>query len=205
MNKKILATAGIVMAAGLTLTACNNDSPPDEYQQVEQKSQDRKAYIPENDVELNNYNRAQELYDDPAAIQWCTMFPSSASAPIVTTPIAGKLTTSSTSYFSPTEVWEGWETAALNVPKRSVDGLYHGDSFYRYGFTPAGVYVDFSNSSELRCSTALTDFQRQNTYVEGVGSGGDAKDLDVDSRQKKAEEALKNGDNEKASEILGGK
>jgi len=182
------------------MTACGPTAEqPDQYKEVESRAAGKTAYIPKNDTELDNYNKAQELYDDPAAIQFCSAFPSSNSAPIVTTPIAGKLTTSSTSYFSPTEVWEGWETAALNVPKRSVDGLFHGDSFYRYGFTPAGQYVDFSNSMELMCTTALTDFQRQKTFVEGVNT-----DANVDQLQADAEKALKAGDTKKATDILKG-
>lgn len=204
--KKIIAGVSVAILAVVGLTACDSGKKPSEQQEVEQKASGFKAYIPKNDVELSNYNKAQELYDDPAAIQWCSMFPSSSSAPIITIPIAGKLTTSGTSYFSPTEVGQyGSNNAPINRPNRSVDGLFHGDSFYRYGFTPAGAYVDFSNSSELLCTTALTDFQRQNTYVEGVGNNGDAKKLDIDSRQKSAEKALKDGDSTKATDILKGK
>lgn len=197
--KKTLAGVALLASSALALSACGSSAQPDQYAEVEQRAAGTAAYIPKNNVELENYNRSQELYDDPAALQWCTAFPSSNSAPIVTIPIAGKLTTSATSYFSPTEVWEGWESAALNVPKRSVDGLFHGDSFYRYGFTPAGQYVDFSNSLELLCTTALTEFQRQNTFVEGVNTEGD-----MEQKQAQAEEALKDGDTEKAVNILGG-
>src|SRR5699024_12035983 len=113
---------------------------------------------------MENYNKAQELYDDPAAIQWCTAFPSSNSAPIITLPIAGKLTTSSTSYFAPSKL-AGKYAESTAVPNRSVDGLFHGESYYRYGFTPAGQYVDFSNSLELLCTTALTELDRKSTRL----------------------------------------
>jgi hypothetical protein len=198
MNKKLIALAGIGTLA-VTLTACGGGQPSSQEDQVAQKASKSKAYIPQNDVELRNYNKAQELYDDPAAIQWCTAFPSSNSAPIITVPIAGKLTTSATSYFSPTKMEGDTSGGYINTPNRSVDGLFHGDSFYRYGFTPAGVYVDFSNSLELLCQTSLTEYQRQHTFVDGANAEGD-----VDARQAKAEEALKAGDGDKAAKILKG-
>lgn len=202
--KKIVAPV-LILAGVITLTGCSaQQNNKDELDQVKQKAQNSKAYLPKNTVELDNYNKAQEIYDNPASIQWCTAFPSSNSAPIITMPIAGKLTTSATSYFSPTEVYSD-SNGTVNIPSRSVDALYHGESFYRYGFTPAGQYVDFSNSLELLCTTALTDFQRQNTYVEGVGNNGDASKMDLTKRQKEAEEALKNGDSTKATDILKGK
>lgn len=196
--KKItaLAAAGTLV---LALAACTPDEQSTQYDQIEKNAQGFETYDIKNNVELRNYNRAQELYDNPSAIQWCTAFPSSNSAPIVTLPIAGKLTTSATSYFPPTNVRES-SVNNLNVPARSVDGLFHGDSFYRYGFTPAGQYVDFSNSLELLCTTALTEFQRQNTFVEGVDT-----EANVDELQKAAEEALAAGDGQKAADILEGK
>lgn len=201
MNKKIAAG---ILALGLagSLTACGGSGAapaPNQEREVEEKAKEFTAYIPKNNVELNNYNRAQELYDNPAAIQWCTLFPPSDTAPIVTTPIAGKLTTSATSYFSPTEVEESYEGSLVNVPKRSVDGLFHGESHYRYGFTPGGDYVDFFNSAVVRCTTALTDFQRQNTFVELTNTEGD-----VAGRQAAAEEALAQGNEDEAAAILEG-
>lgn len=200
MKKSTKIIAGIAGAAFVIggLAACTES---EQEKQVRAKAESSEAYIPVNDVEMNNFNRAQELYDNPAAIQWCTAFPSSSSAPIITIPIAGKLTTSSSSYFDPTTV-----DGNANVrPSRSVDGMYHGDSFYRYGFTPGGQYVDFSNSMELLCTTSLTEFQRQNTYVEGLGTNGDATEVDVDARQRAAEESLKSGDPEGAVDSLEGK
>ena len=197
-TKIIAGIAGAILMVGGVVACTEEDS---QYKDVKDKAAAQEGYIPVNDVELSNYNRAQALYDNPSAIQWCTAFPSSTSAPIITIPIAGKLTTSNTSFFSPEERVSGYE---LMTPKRSVDGLYHGDSFYRYGFTPAGQYVDFSNSMELLCTTSLTEFQRQNTYVEGLGTNGDASEVDVEARQDQAEEALKNGDPEGAVDSLEG-
>ena len=204
MKKSSKSIAAIALVFGLFLTAagCAPQDNPDEKAAVQAKVDGRKAYIPQNDVEFKNYNKSQELYDNPAAIQWCTAFPSSASAPIITVAIAGKLTTSGTSYFSPTSVRES-SVNNLNIPARSVDGMFHGDSFYRYGFTPAGQYMDFSNSMQLLCSTSLTEYQRQNTFVEGVAKEATADE--VNGLQAKAEDALKAGKGDQASNILKGK
>lgn len=188
-KNKILAFVSITAIGAFALTGCNSESDK-ATRAVYEKAKDLKPYIPENDVELRNYTKAQELYDNPAAIQWCTLFPPSNSAPLVTFPVAGKLTTSSTSYFE--------------AGSQSVDGLFHGDSFYRFGFTPGDQYADVSNSMPMYCTTALTDFQRQNTFVESVGASGDASKIDIDSRQTEAEKAIKDGDFEKAENILEG-
>lgn len=187
--KKIAALSSIAVIGTLGLTACNSESEKAS-REVYEKSRDMKPYIPKNDVELRNYTKAQEIYDDPTVIQWCSLFPPSNSAPIITVPIAGKLTTSSTSYFGAGE--------------KSVDGLFHGDSFYRMGFTPGGEYADVSNSMPMFCSTALTEFQRQKTYVDGLGTNGDANKVDVDALQKKAENALKSDTPDDAAKILRG-
>lgn len=201
-TKLIAAVAAVPLALALASCSAPQDKKT-EKDAVQEKVNSRTAYIPKNDVEFKNFNRAQELYDNPAAIQWCTAFPSSTSAPIITTPIAGKLTTSSTSYFSPTERQTNSSGAMVNEPARSVDAMFHGDSYYRYGFTPAGAYQDFSNSLELMCSTTLTEYQRQNTFVEGVAKG--ATKEDVAAAQKAAEAALKAGDGAKATALLEGK
>lgn len=198
--KKVMAIGGIALSSMFVLTACDGTPPTTEQEEVQKKAATQKAYIPKNSTELDNYNAAQKVYDDPNSIQWCTAFPSSPSAPIITVPIAGKLTTSGTSYFNPQEA--GWNSSGGTyvLPTRSVDGLFHGESHYRYGFSPAGVMFDFSNSMELLCSTGLTEYSRQNTFVEGVDTSGD-----MDAKQKKAEAALKAGDGDKAADILAGK
>lgn len=198
--KKAIAIIGLGLTAALGLTACGGAAGPvNQQEEVKKKAAKSEAYIPKNTTELDNYNKVQKIYDDPTAIQWCTAFPSQPSAPIITVPIAGKLTTSSTSYFNPSEVVSNGTYGAV-VPTRSVDGLFHGASYYRFGFSPAGIMYDFSNSLEMICSTGLTEYQRENTYVEGVDTTGN-----MESKQKAAEKALKAGDGDKASAILGGK
>jgi hypothetical protein len=207
IRTKLAAAVVAALAVGWALTgaACSEDAPSNASNsskaQVDAKADARAPYLPKNDVEFNNYNKAQELYDDPSSILWCsTAFPT-ASSPIITVPIAGKLTSSSVSYYpgsSPQEVGSWSDGAAyLNVENRSIDGMYHGNPpGYRYGFTPGGQYVDLFNTSTI-CTTALTKFQRENTDVTIKLDDGGASDI-----QKQAEAALKAGDRAKAEQLL---
>jgi hypothetical protein len=201
VNKKAL---GVVIAAlaVVGLSACEEGAPAPktERQQVEEQASERAGvYIPQNDVEFNNYNKAQELYDNPSSIIWCTTTWGNASAPLVTVPVAGKLTSSSVSYFPNQEKvtadlgeWNG----DMLVEARSVDGMYHGSPGpYRFGFTPGGQYVDFTNMPTF-CTTALTEFQRQSTEVS-------ISNDDVSATiQEQAETALQSGDADEAQRLL---
>lgn len=187
-----------VLAAAL-LTACGDDKPASAYKQVERRAHGRSPYIPKNDVEFKNYNRAQQLYDSPTTIIWCSTTWGNPSSPIVTVPIAGKLTSSSTTFFQPEGGIEipGSDNGGVGT-SRSVDGLYHPNPpQYRYGFTPGGQYVDFFNMPTV-CTTALTKFQRQQTKLT----------VEVDAQgvaaTKRAEAALKRGDAQAAQSALEG-
>jgi hypothetical protein len=45
-------------------------------------------------IEFSNYNRRQELVNNPNSILWCTFSLENPSSPLVTIPIQGKLTSS---------------------------------------------------------------------------------------------------------------
>lgn len=197
-RKPLLAALAVVGAIGLglVLTGCMEEEGS-QYSQVEEKASKSRAYIPQNNVELNNYNKAQELYDSPDSIIWCTTTWGNASAPLVTVPVVGKLTSSSVSYFPNQSVYKSTNGNVL-TENRSVDGMYHGNPpGYRYGFTPGGQYVDFSGMPTF-CTTSLTEFQRQSTTVS-VSTDGTSGTL-----QRAAEEAIRNGDAEGAQAILEG-
>ena len=189
-----------ILAAMLSVAAlagCSADvSQTDQsYKDIDQNAQNRQPYVPQNDVEYNNYNAAQQLYDNPNTIIWCTTAWTNPSAPLVTVPIRGKLTSSSVSYYPNTRV-DNDQGADYNPELRSVDGMYHGSPPpYRYGFTPGGQYVDFSNM-EVFCTTSLTKFQREQTTISVT------VDSTMDSAQAQAEQALANGDTQEAQRIL---
>ncbi|HTU15662.1 MAG TPA: hypothetical protein VMF31_10715 [Solirubrobacterales bacterium] len=187
----------IVMAAFTTVLfgGCSEESSPQSKakSEVSTKAKDRTPYIPQNDVEFDNYNAAQKLYDSPDTIIWCSVMPQASSAPILTVPITGKLTSSSTTYFNPEEE-SGPRESRITLPARSVDGLYHPNPpQYRYGFTPGGQYVDFFNMPTF-CTTKPLDFQKDSVAVSVDGN--------LTAATTKAEAALKSGDQAAAQAIL---
>jgi hypothetical protein len=188
-----------VAAAAFLLPACAKDSEDrNQKRAVDKRAEGYEAYLPKNTVELDNYNEAQRLYDSPSTIIWCSTTWGNASAPIVTVPIRGKLKSSTTTFFRPEEVVDKGSdgSGGVVVSSRSVDGLFHpSPPGYRYGFTPGGQYVDFFNMATF-CTTALTEFQRQETRV--------AVDYDDVARlaDRRAEQALSRGDGAAAERIL---
>lgn len=206
MNRKMksaIALTAIVGSFALMGSACSDTAKPatrsDQLEQNEQGFDDRQPPQVTGDAEYNNYIRAQEeVYDDPSSIIWCTVYPENPSAPIFTVPVAGKLTSSSVSYF-PNQTFARGDLGEYDgdflVEAQSVDGMYHGTPpAYRYGFTPGGQYVDFANLPTF-CTTSLTEFQRQTLKVAAVSDDGVTQ---------AAEDALKAGDAEKAQEIVDG-
>jgi hypothetical protein len=198
IRRKLIAGAAVLSLIGGVAAGCSGSDPGQSSQreQVEKKAAKSEAYLPQNDVELNNYNAAQKLYDTPSNIIWCTTTWGNASAPLVTVPIAGKLTSSSTTFFQPEKLVGDTDGGYLTVSSRSVDGLYHPNPpQYRYGFTPGGQYVDLFNMPTF-CTTALTKFQRETTKV--------SVDFDpaAQAAQKRAEDYLKSGNKAAAQAAL---
>ncbi|MDF2506342.1 MAG: hypothetical protein K0Q52_201 [Microbacterium sp.] len=205
--RRITKTIAAIAAAGalvLGLAACDGAAPApttrdSQLAESEANFESRRAPDVTGDAEYQNYIKAQEeVYDDPASIIWCTAAFPSAAAPIFTVPIAGKLTSSSVSFY-PNQTLERADLGEYNgdilVEAQSVDGMYHGSPGpYRYGFTPGGQYVDFTGLSTF-CTTALTEFQRQTLEVSAAADNGVTD---------QAEEALRNGDPTKAQEITDG-
>lgn len=197
MKRKILAA---VLAVGIigSLTACTMDESTRDTQRKEsvEKFDGRTAPDVSGDAEYENYIAAQELYDDPASIIWCTVFPPSDAAPIFTVAVKGKLTSSSVSFYpgqSPKHYSDG---STVLLENQSVDGMFHGSPPpYRFGFTPGGQYVDFFNLPTF-CTTALNDFQRASLSV--------SIDTDADAVTKQAEEKLAAGDPAAAQGLIDG-
>jgi hypothetical protein len=197
MLKRFAVLAVAVLLASIA-SACGESKSPERkaYEQVGRKATKRSPYIPKNDVEFEIYNRAQRVWDSPDTIIWCTTTWGNPSAPIVTVPVAGKLMSSSTTFFQPNYVDHDSNGGNTVLPSRSVDGLFHPDPpKYRVGFTPAGQYIDFSEMPTF-CTTALTKFQRQKTAVALT------VDQAAQAAQRAAEKELKNGDPAAAQRIL---
>lgn len=96
----IVLAAMTVLALLLAGCSSGNSTPAQQVnQQGRQTVQDvNKSLVPPkvtDFTEYKNYIAAQKIYDDPSTIIWCTTTWGNASAPLVTVPIAGKLTSSS--------------------------------------------------------------------------------------------------------------
>lgn len=201
MRNRISVGLAMVLLLVVGIAGCGGDSPIGAAENKAKKSGEAfDPYVPPpGNTEQRNYNEAQRLYNDPATILWCSAFPQSNTAPIVTVPISGKLTSSSTTAFrpeDPVDVHGDGATAIGLGTARSVDGLYHPNPpAYRFGFTPGGQLVDFFNMPTI-CTTQPLEFQRQSISIEVA--------TDLDTATKQAEKALENGDKHQAQKILEG-
>lgn len=204
MRRRPLFLLVLVAVASLVLVACGKDhKESDSHAKNEAIKSGKKfaedAYIPAyGNTEQRNYNKAQEIYNDPTTILWCSVMPEASTTPIITVPIKGKLTSSSTTAFRPEEAWDVRDDD-LPTEKgiaRSVDGLFHpSPPPYRYGFTPGDQLVDFTDVGTI-CTTQPLEFQRQSIEVKPAE--------DVSKASKEAEAALEAHDGAKAQRILEG-
>lgn len=196
----MLMILGVFGFLAMGASSCDEQTEPDpqrkQSEQIERQAKTLKPYTPHNNVEFNNFNDAQKLYDDPNTILWCTAAWSNPSMPAVTFPVRGKLTSSSVSYRRQQEMVDHGNYSWSVLDAKSSDGMYHGSPPpYRYGFTPGGVYNDVFNM-ETFCTTALTKFTRQSTKIV-TSLDGEAQRATSD-----AEAALKRGDEKEAQRIL---
>lgn len=198
MKMKTLAVAAVLAAIPLALTGCVSPTASSTAaKEINKNAEERTPYQPVNDVEFNNYNEAQKLFDDPNTIIWCSSSFPNDSSPIITVPIRGKLTSSSTSFF-PSHTIGGSSSSYYTEEARSVDGMYHGNPpAYRFGFTPAGKYTSFEGM-QVFCSDQLNEFQRQKSFISVESKAPSA----VDIAQVKAQELLKAGKADEASQVL---
>jgi hypothetical protein len=154
MNKWIKYIS--VPALGLAFLCCTaatedsgcNPQADSEYA-AQKQAWNHQAYVPQHDLEFDNYNRRQKMTDDPTQIIWCTAYFTNPSAKPITFPIKGKLTSGSKRPFP---------------DDPGPDGMYGPSGDYRYGFTPGGNYVDFYGVETI-CTNALMIWQKQTTLV----------------------------------------
>lgn len=162
MKRKIIAALGS-LALVVSLAACTANHS-DTAQKSAQSNSDKlqsQVYIQKNNVEFNNYNKRQQVSDDPATILWCTAYLDNPNVPPITYPIVGKLTSSSKRPYPTTQVAvDAGDTTEVPGP----DSMYGTSSEYRYGFTPGGVYVDFTGVSTI-CTTEPTVYQATKTTI----------------------------------------
>lgn len=212
-TKQILKVAAAALTLPL-LASCSSmgsGKPPASKSAAEQgkeKASSRDTYVPSNDVEGDNYNKRLKISDDPSTIIWCTFgLSDAAGSPLVTVPIAGKLTSGNKRPYSTEEIVSkgSLDTKAyLVVEKPGPDGMYGSSNRYSYGFTPGGDLWQF-NGQQPVCTTEPTVYQRQATTMiletdeELSQATAEAEKLlaagDTEAAQNKLEDVLK-GDKE---------
>jgi hypothetical protein len=130
---------GLLLIA-LVCSACG----PEVIEQTEaQRSAQSKAmsgevYQPRNDVERRNYNWRQEISDDPTTIVWCTFAWPIPDSPLVTIPVAGKLTSGSKRPYPVEQVIWNTSSGSYFPEVPGPDGMFGSSGDYRFGFGPAG-------------------------------------------------------------------
>lgn len=177
MNKRIIITVSAAVLGFVSLSGfvagCSESNPS--LDQNKKTADERTNYVPVNDVEGRNYNARLKLADNPATLLWCTVYPSNPNAKAATYPIVGKLTSGSKRPNPGTKV-DG--TKDLYYPEMP-DGqsMYGTSAEYRYGFDPAGNYVEFWASLEGMCSTVPTINQKNTTELQ-INVTGDLTAID---------------------------
>lgn len=162
-KRSFFGLLAVVIASLVMADTCTGGTTPAQNAAIA-KANSNVAYQPKNNIELNNYNARQKIADDPTTILWCTGAFPIPSSPIFTVPILGKLTSGSKRPFSTTQTVTATDnTYSPELP--GPDGMYGPSENYRYGFTPGGVYVEFSGSMDTFCTTSPTVWQRQNTSI----------------------------------------
>lgn len=179
---------GLSVLALFIATGCRTNSSVSDKAYSEAWSKNRN----QTGIEFSNYNRRQELVNDPNTILWCTFSLENPSSPLVTIPVQGKLTSSGKRPFRQYSVNED----ELATPPGS-DGMFGSSGEYRYGFGPGGIaeYYELDGLASF-CTTQPTVWHRQETKIV----------LEVDQVLNKAtidaEKALREGDATTARSLL---
>lgn len=159
----VLATPVAIFFLCSAFLGCGDAAPQQSAQDAAQaKAAANPVYVPKNNLEQANYNARQKIADDPSTILWCTSAFPIPSSPLFTIPVLGKLTSGSKRPWPATTVRY---QDNYNPEIAGPDGMYGPSEAYRYGFTPGGIYVEWSGSMETYCTTQPTVWQRQQTTI----------------------------------------
>lgn len=139
----VVAAVAVVVAA-LVFAACGSTS---------RGSQQQPTYQSKNFIERQKFNRRLQISDDPSTVLFCTAFPFDAKP--FTVPIAGKLVSGTKRPDPPTN--EG-DNGQVGTEREDAQGMYGPSVPYRFGFTPGGVYEDFTDLP-TECSTQAKSYK----------------------------------------------
>lgn len=160
-HKWVAAAVGFVLILGVA--ACSQGSSATKDAANANRRLQTDVYRPKNDVEFHNYNERLKIADDPSTILWCTAYLANPNVKPLTYPIVGKLTSSGKRPYASVDT-NGDERAG-------PDHMLGTSTEYRYGFTPGGAYVDFTDIPTV-CTTEPTVYQAtQTTIILGTDPG----------------------------------
>lgn len=166
MNK--LWVGALLVGAAMFLAGCDAGTPTNVEQaqtQVAANQATRNIYVMKNDTEFKNYNKRQEISDDPTTILWCTAAFPIPSSPMFTVPIVGKLTSAGKRPYPTSRAYaENSSSTTNSLEVAGPDGMYGQSGGYRYGFTPTGQYADFYGLATF-CTTEPMVWQRTDTKL----------------------------------------
>ena len=154
----------IILAGSFSLgCGISNSEQKRSQKEAIERAEGRRAYVQQNDIEFQNYDKRQRIADDPTTILWCTSAFPIPSSPLFTVPVVGKLT-SGTKRPYPTEINKNASNSEYYPELPGPDGIYGSSGDYRYGFNPIGMYADWTNMS-LFCTQEPTVWQREKTDI----------------------------------------
>lgn len=163
MNRFVRSAAfPILVAVALAiiitiLTGCGSNNPG---------AKQVPTYQSQNFIERQIFNHRLEISDDPSTILFCTTYP--YDEPPRTYIIAGKLVSGTKRPDSPNN---GADNGAIGTERADAQGMYGSSVPYRFGFTPGGVYIDFTDLA-TKCSTEAASTKQ--TSVGAVTVKNDA-------------------------------
>lgn len=196
-NVVLLPIVAVVLLTTMLSTGCWDNAKKSAAQKAaENVASNRDVFEPKNDIEGRNYNWREEISDDPTTILWCTTAWPIPSSPLITIPIAGKLTSGNKRPFETSYVDNGdGDEYFPEIP--GPDGFFGTSGEYRYGFGPAGKsqYYDFYGMPVF-CTTEPLVYQRESTTIVMETDG------DLLNAQKEAQAALAQGNTQEAERIL---
>lgn len=193
--KKIMIALILVLIMIAGCAPAKENIQRDDMNSIAAEVQSRSVFIPVNDIEFANYNEKQRISDDPTTILWCTFFPDTVGQEPFTVPIVGKLTSSGKRPFPESQVVDLDWVRSYNPELVQPDKMYGASTEYRFGFTPAGFYIDFTDLHSY-CTNQPTTWQRNKTTLV-MEPDAEWTKLNDDARK-----ALSDGDSDKAMEIL---
>lgn len=127
--------------------------------QQDKEAQVRKehpAYQAHNYIERQIFNHRLEISDDPSTILFCTTL--AFDRPPKVDIIAGKLVSGSK---RPDPLYNEAEHGGSGTETQDAQGMYGQSVPYRFGFTPGGQYVDFTDLP-TECTTEAQSTKKTN-------------------------------------------